>query len=916
MRADYRVDELITEEETGEVIAKCFDTFYEEEFEKYLGMPDEWDGKQNASTLLKDSSYFMSDEIRQELMTTFGVEEFDAEEENPGYQFYDFGDDDDIDFEDEEKFAVPTKSVRRESFDLREALNEIDLRTDNRYDLLNLYEACDLSSDEKKKLATVVYDQEDASVIYDTLNDRYITGKEIDIPERVKDGHIHEGLYKDVSGIMGEPNETYSEEDLENYWNTQKDNDPSLRTYSNYNSWLRDTISYMEEVEEVEESKSSTLTEAPDVTLSDDDMFDPSSISLKGLAKKAVDKEKAEIAEKEHQERIVAAREKYKELLDSINRDGDVDDNLEKLFEALVPSSGKAETVAGEIVRAMMRILYRDYNDGDKFFCGYGLETCGGSAQYLMDKGFESLEEILSQAERYMNNDDAYTAAITDTACEVVDYILDNPDLLGEINDEDSRDYPYDRIEENQPKMDYDFQIPWEVTKYIDAGHIVEDELVDAVESDLSSWGVEYDSVECFSGYIYIYGLNIDDYEQCEEARMYDDSFWSYYIDEWKDEYGDPDDEDEYEDEDEDDDVDESLFDDDEDKAYTYKQVYDELKLETKNFTIESDTIQYGFDSEVEHAVKILNRHYNSVECTGTKITFADRKKKGKKIKEAANPADLTDCPECGDTSFDSKRGRCTKCSYRESLFIKEDVDSFTVRNEFTQSEDSFEDFLNNLKKRDEAAYNVEISGKQIDDNLCDITITGAPDAIKKYKSAHQLEESFSRNIDLDQVVIKVANMLDDRELGDNWIEVFPTRDARPIAGGEYYIPLEITGPNDIKKKATFRTRSGRVEVAFLNGSEAMCDSAEGIARFIAGEFGLTLGNETPFKDLIDKLDAEDHQGLKEEVELDRKNFTSLVKSREGYFVLVDGTYEKRIVADNDEDAIKQFQDYLRKVKL
>jgi hypothetical protein len=460
MRADYRVDELITEEETGEVIAKCFDTFYEEEFEKYLGMPDEWDGKQNASTLLKDSSYFMSDEIRQELMTTFGVEEFDAEEENPGYQFYDFGDDDDED-EDEEEFAVPTKNVRRESFDLREALNEIDLRTDNRYDLLNLYEACDLSGDEKKKLATVVYDQEDASVIYDTLNDRYITGKEIDIPERVKDGVIHEGmdenkllteatfrgvpntifighgswsdpeiateyegktyvanyweiedsfyhyyleekeyaethtdkyaqdlkntytfdssdddfekflhnhadevvsdiielgkveeddldesksieeaveyevyfdsgisdedefftdlrqakkyakqlvnkygpkdgnapaiikknngdslpdnwdvvdkiyyntesksikeeLYKDVSGIMGEPNETYSEEDLENYWNSQKDNDPSLRAYSNYNSWLRDTISNMEEVEGVEESKSSDEFEFDD----------------------------------------------------------------------------------------------------------------------------------------------------------------------------------------------------------------------------------------------------------------------------------------------------------------------------------------------------------------------------------------------------------------------------------------------------------------------------------------------------------------------------------------------------------------------------------------------------------------------------------------------------------------------------
>lgn len=37
-------------------------------------------------------------------------------------------------------------------------------------------------------------------------------------------------------------------------------------------------------------------------------------------------------------------------------------------------------------------------------------------------------------------------------------------------------------------------------------------------------------------------------------------------------------------------------------------------------------------------------------------------------INEAVNPADLTDCPECGGPVFDSRRGVCTKCSYRESL--------------------------------------------------------------------------------------------------------------------------------------------------------------------------------------------------------------------------------------------------------
>lgn len=33
---------------------------------------------------------------------------------------------------------------------------------------------------------------------------------------------------------------------------------------------------------------------------------------------------------------------------------------------------------------------------------------------------------------------------------------------------------------------------------------------------------------------------------------------------------------------------------------------------------------------------------------------------------KSVNPAELTDCPACGDISFDSKHGRCTKCGYRE----------------------------------------------------------------------------------------------------------------------------------------------------------------------------------------------------------------------------------------------------------
>ena len=52
-------------------------------------------------------------------------------------------------------------------------------------------------------------------------------------------------------------------------------------------------------------------------------------------------------------------------------------------FEQMVPAMGKAETINGEIIRAVTRIGYRWYNDGDKFFEGYGCETAGPALAFL-----------------------------------------------------------------------------------------------------------------------------------------------------------------------------------------------------------------------------------------------------------------------------------------------------------------------------------------------------------------------------------------------------------------------------------------------------------------------------------------------------------------------------------------------------
>ena len=42
-------------------------------------------------------------------------------------------------------------------------------------------------------------------------------------------------------------------------------------------------------------------------------------------------------------------------------------EKISTLFDELVPVSGKADTVTGEIIRAISRIVYRNYDDGEEW---------------------------------------------------------------------------------------------------------------------------------------------------------------------------------------------------------------------------------------------------------------------------------------------------------------------------------------------------------------------------------------------------------------------------------------------------------------------------------------------------------------------------------------------------------------------
>ena len=79
--------------------------------------------------------------------------------------------------------------------------------------------------------------------------------------------------------------------------------------------------------------------------------------------------------------------------------EGPVFDELSALFKKLVPSNGPAETVEGEMVRAMNRIIYRCYNDGDVIGRGYGKETVDPSAKWLSSrKELKGIGSILRKA--------------------------------------------------------------------------------------------------------------------------------------------------------------------------------------------------------------------------------------------------------------------------------------------------------------------------------------------------------------------------------------------------------------------------------------------------------------------------------------------------------------------------------------
>lgn len=132
----------------------------------------------------------------------------------------------------------------------------------------------------------------------------------------------------------------------------------------------------------------------------------------------------------------------------------ETEEKLNKLFEELVPTSGKADTVAGELVRAVERIAYRNWNDGDHIGVGYGKETCNPAARYIMACGSETMCKLVENMWG-VEEDDKYDAHVAALELAAVTHITLNPKLRIIPNSEDMWDFR--NPEEDRDDWDEDF---------------------------------------------------------------------------------------------------------------------------------------------------------------------------------------------------------------------------------------------------------------------------------------------------------------------------------------------------------------------------------------------------------------------------------------------------------------------------
>lgn len=163
------------------------------------------------------------------------------------------------------------------------------------------------------------------------------------------------------------------------------------------------------------------------------------------------------------------------------------EDSFQAAYDIFVPDRGPAPSVGGEVLRAMMKIMYRDENDGDLFYEGYGKETCGDAVSYLI-KFDPSLEKDFGAIAEDELKDEEYTDALAEISLYLGERLfLRQPELFEKVNTDDYQKYDGPKFIEYmgwEPSYDWEEYLPDSLIELLDAGVVDKYE----IESDIEYW--------------------------------------------------------------------------------------------------------------------------------------------------------------------------------------------------------------------------------------------------------------------------------------------------------------------------------------------------------------------------------------------------------------------------------------------
>lgn len=124
-----------------------------------------------------------------------------------------------------------------------------------------------------------------------------------------------------------------------------------------------------------------------------------------------------------------------------------------EMYDKYVPGCGKADTIGGEILRAINRIIYKFYNDGDtvaRYYSSSRNHSFG--AETFLSKYVPTYVPM-----RAIVEDEAFEEAACSNLKRIIDYLRETPGLFELKNFDDFLDLsPYEEWVEDWEEEDWE----------------------------------------------------------------------------------------------------------------------------------------------------------------------------------------------------------------------------------------------------------------------------------------------------------------------------------------------------------------------------------------------------------------------------------------------------------------------------